>query len=114
MLRIKLVKYESLKKRHDEIFRDLGEGTVIVVDARLTPAEEANLIQETMKMISEVFPGIEIGSVSRSRMKGTAFEKFRDILVERVLGKRMGITVIGPAAIVSRIEKHPDDLVVYF
>jgi hypothetical protein len=114
MLKIKLVKYEKLKKGYDEIFRDLKEGTIIVVDARLTPLEEVHLIQETMKMISETFSGIELGSISRSHMKGNAFEKFRDILAERVLGKKMGITIIGPAMIVSSIEKHPEELVVRF
>jgi hypothetical protein len=114
MLRIKLVKYENLKKKREEIFRDLEEGVVIVVDAKLSPSEEAHLIQDTMKLISGTFSGIELGTIARSHMHGPLTEKFRDAIVEKVLGKKMGITVIGPATIVSRIVKNPDELVVCF
>jgi len=113
MLRIKLVRYEKIKSGQANILKDLKEGTIIIVDAKFTPSEETNLIHETMEFISDKFSGIELGSVSQYNLKGTLFGKFRDMLGELVMGKRMGITVIGPAKLVRRIESHPEDILLY-
>jgi hypothetical protein len=114
MLKIKLVKYQKLKNEVDTVFSDLMHGSIIIVDAKLSPEEEAELIQETMKMIDDRFSGIELGSIAISHLKGNKFDKLREKFAERLLGKRMGITIIGPAKIVRRIEKHPEELLVYF
>ena len=114
MLKIKLVKYQKLKNEVDAVFRDLMQGSIIIIDPKLTSEEEAELIQETMKMISERFSGIELGSVAVSHLKDNKFDRLREKLAERLLGKRMGITIIGPAKIVRKIEKHPEELLVYF
>ncbi len=114
MLKIKLVRYQKLKNEVDAVFRDLMQDSIVIIDAKLTPEEEAELIQETMKMISEKFSGIELGSIAVSHLKGSKFDKLREKFAERLLGKRMGITIIGPAKIVRRIEKHPEELQIYF
>jgi hypothetical protein len=114
MLKIKLIRYQKLKNEVDAVFRDLMQGSILIIDAKLTPEEEAELIQETMKMISEKFSGIELGSIAVSHLKGSKFDKLKEKFAERLLGKRMGITIIGPAKTVRRIEKHPEELLVYF
>jgi hypothetical protein len=114
MLKIKLVRYQKLKNEIDEVFRDLMEGSILIIDAKLLPEEEAELIQETMKLVSESFSGIELGSIAVSHLKGSKFDKMKERLAERLLGKKMGITIIGPAKTVRRIEKHPEELLVYF
>lgn len=115
MLRLKLIPYEKLKKKdYSDLLKDLEEGTIILVDAKLTPAEEAGIIEETMKIISDKFSGIELSSIEMSKLKGTkGIDRFKNMLVERILGKRRGLTIIGPAKIVRKIEKNPEDLLLY-
>ncbi|MEE9323599.1 MAG: DUF2073 domain-containing protein [Candidatus Aenigmarchaeota archaeon] len=115
MLRIKLIPYEKLKReKYSELLSDLKEGTIILVDAKLTPAEEADLIEETMKIISDKFSGIELSSLEMSHLKDTThFDRFRNLIIERILGKRRGLTIIGPAKIIRKIEKNPEELLLY-
>lgn len=114
MFKIKLVKYKDLKKETPKLFNDLMHNTIILVDAKLSPEEEADLIQETMSYINEKFPGIELGSIAISQLKGTTLDKIKERCAEYLLGKKMGITVIGPAKIIKKIEKRPEELLVYF
>jgi hypothetical protein len=114
MLKIKLVKYEKLKSMLPSLFNDLMHNTIIVVDAKLSPEEEAKLIQETMSLINEKFPGIELGSIALAQIKDTSINKLKERFAEFLLGRKMGITIIGPAKIVKRIERHPEELLVYF
>lgn len=115
MLRIKMIPYERLKKeKFSKLFKDLKEGTIILVDAKLTPAEEAKIIEETMKIVSDRFSGIELSSIELKNLEtSTNFDRFKNMLVERILGRKMGLTVIGPAKIVRKIEKNPEELLLY-
>ena len=115
MLRLKLIPYERLKKgNYSDLLKDLKEGTIILVDAKLTPTEEADLIEETMKIISDRFSGIELSSLELAHMKGArGIDKFRDIIVEKILGKKRGLTIIGPARIIRKIEKNPEELLLH-
>lgn len=115
MLRIKLIPYEKLKRgNYSDLLKDLKEGTIILVDAKLTPSEEADLIEETMKIISDRFSGIELSSLELTELKGTTrMDRFRNLIIERILGKRRGLTIIGPAKIIRKIEKNPEELLLY-
>lgn len=115
MLRIKLIPYEKLKRgNYSDLLKDLKEGTIILVDAKLTPSEEADLIEETMKIISDRFSGIELSSLELTELKGTTrMDRFRNLVIERILGKRRGLTIIGPAKIIRKIEKNPEELLLY-
>ncbi|MCK4531968.1 MAG: DUF2073 domain-containing protein [Candidatus Aenigmarchaeota archaeon] len=115
MLRIKLIPYEKLKRgNYSDLLKDLKEGTIIIVDAKLTPSEEADLIEETMKIISDRFSGIELSSLELTELKGTTrMDRFRNLIIERILGKRRGLTIIGPAKIIRKIEKNPEELLLY-
>jgi hypothetical protein len=115
MLRIKLIPYEKLKRgKYSELLKDLREGTIILIDAKLTPTEEADLIEETMKIISDRFSGIELSSLETGQLKETThLDRFRNLVIERILGKRRGLTIIGPAKIIRKIEKNPEELLLY-
>lgn len=114
-LRIKLVPYERLKKGEiKSLLKDLKEGTIIVVDAKLNSKEEADLIEETMKAVSGKFSGIELSSIDLAELKETTnFERFKNMVIERIMGKKRGLTIIGPAKIIRKIEKNPEELLVY-
>lgn len=115
MLRLKFIPYERLKKKnYSDLLKDLKEGTILLVDAKLTPTEEADLIEETMKIISDKFSGIELSSLELSHLKeSTRMDKFKNAVVERLIGKRRGMTIIGPARIIRKIEKNPEELLLY-
>ncbi len=115
MLRIKFIPYEKLKKmEYSEILEEVKEGTIILVDAKLSPSEEADLIEETMKLISDKFSGIEVSSIELSELREmTGFDRFKNMIVDRILGKKRGMTIIGPAKIIRKIEKNPEELLLY-
>ena len=114
-LRIKLIPYERLKRGDiKSLIKDLKEGTIILIDAKLDPKEEADLIEETMKVISDKFSGIELSSMDLTELKETTnFERFKNMIIERIMGKRRGLTIIGPAKIIRKIEKNPEELLLY-
>ncbi len=112
-LRIKFVPYESMKSDYSSVMKGLKENAIILVDAKLSPEEETDLIKETMKQISSTFKGIEMSSLDISETAQKGLGRIRNIFVEAVLGKKRGITIIGPAKIVRKIKKNPEDLLLY-
>ncbi len=35
------------------------------------------------------------------------------MIIERIAGKKRGLTIIGPAKIIRKIEKNPEELLLY-
>ena len=114
-LKIKILPYENLKKyEFNSIFKDLKEDTIILVDAKLKSEEEAHLIKETMKKVSEKFSGIELSSLELASENNIGFvEKLKKRFMETMIGKKRGLTLIGPAKIIRRIRKNPEHLMLY-
>ena len=115
MLRIKFVPYERVKEeKFKKILKDLADNTIILIDAKLDAKEEAALIAETMKAVSDKFAGIELSSIEiNGKKKVGHYGKFKNALVERVVGKKRGMTVLGPAKIVQKIKRNPEELLLY-
>ena len=114
-LKIKLLPYENLKKyEFSSIFKDLKEDTIILVDAKLKSEEEANIIKETMKRVSDKFSGIELSSLELSSSQSDGFGgKIKNKLIEMVIGKKRGLTLIGSAKIIKKLKKNPEHLMLY-
>jgi hypothetical protein len=108
-LQIEFISSGALKpmdnqQRMDYILKSVKDNKIVVLDGMLSPVDEKNLIQETMKSIDGQFPGIEISTLGRS----DADLKSRII---RLLGGTLGgITVIGPSKLVKEIKKDPNRL----
>ena len=115
MLRIKFVPYERIKEeRFKKILKDLAENTIVLVDAKLDAKEEAALIAETMKSVSDKFSGIELSSIEINSKKDNGhYARFKNALIERIIGKKRGMTVMGPAKIVQKIKRNPEELLLY-
>ena len=115
MLRIKFVPYERIREeRFKKILKDLASNTIILVDAKLDAKEEAALIAETMKNVSDKFTGIELSSIEiNGKKKQGNFDKFKSSIIERIIGKKRGMTVLGPAKIVQKIKRNPEELLLY-
>lgn len=112
-LKIKLMPYEKLgKNSFRDLMKDLQERTLILIDAKLTPDEEASLIEETMKRVNSKFSGIELSSLDFSE-EGNGFRRIKNAIIEKIIGKRRGMTIIGPAKIVRKIKKNPEEILLY-
>lgn len=111
-LRVKVLPYESIKEGGlKEILKDVRENTLIMIDAKLSVDQETYIIQETMKKISDRFPGIELSSMELSHDKGSMpLGNLKNRILEMLMGKKRGITIIGSARIIKKIEKNPQNL----
>lgn len=83
------------------------EDKILLVEGRLTPGEEAKLIESTMEEITKSFKGIEICTVYPQRKKEVQFFHRLRKEVLNMLGYRQGITIIGPASIIKDIKRDP-------
>ncbi len=111
MIKIKFIPYEMVREDSRKIMRALQKETIVLIDAKLGPQEEADLIRDTMEKFSDRFTGIELSSIEAP--EATNLEKLRNVIAERLTGKRRGFTIIGPAGIVRKIKKNPQELLVY-
>ena len=83
------------------------EDKILLVEGRLTPKEEAKLIESTMEEITKSFKGIEICTVYPQKKKDVQFFSRLRKEVLNMLGYRQGITIIGPASIIKDIKRDP-------
>ena len=111
-LRVKVLPYERIKEGGLRgILKDVRENTLIMIDAKLSVEQETNIIQETMKKISDKFSGIELSSLEMSPSKqSNFFNGLKSRLAEMLMGRKRGVTIIGPANIIKKIEKNPQNL----
>lgn len=111
MIKIKFIPYELIRGDYKKIMRALQRNALVLIDAKLNPQEEADLIKDTMERFSDRFHGIELSSIEAPET--TNMEKFKNAIAEKLTGKRRGFTIIGPAGIVRKIRKNPQELLVY-
>ena len=112
-LKIKFLPYEKFRREgFKKLFTDLKGNTIVLVDAKLNSDEEARLIKDTMEKVSTSFTGIEMSSLELEKNSST-LDKIKNTLIEGILGKKRGLTIIGPAKIVRRIEKNPEELLLH-
>ena len=64
-----------------------------------------------MALINSKFKGVEIGIIGPQSIRETELTKIiKANLINIILGKRRGLTIIGPANIVKEIKKDPNRL----
>ena len=114
-LKIRFVPYEKFRENHLGRFLDsMGDNTIILIDAKLSAEEEANLIKETMEKVSSSFSGIELNSLELTNGKKlNNLDKIKNMVIEKIVGKKRGLTIIGPAKTVRQIRKNPEELLLY-
>lgn len=82
--------------------------TVVLLQGRLKPEEETELIKVTMEKINKEFRGIELAVVNPGKSKEEGFAKIKSDVINAILGDRQGFTLVGPANVVKAIKKNPD------
>lgn len=89
------------------ILEPVKNNQIVVLEGKLEPKEEAELIQETMREIDECFKGIEFSYIDPHPDHDVLIEKIRNTLLHLLLGNREGFTVIGPNHLIKEIKKNP-------
>ncbi|MAG72806.1 hypothetical protein CL620_00695 [archaeon] len=100
----------SSAKRVNKLLNVVKQDKIVVMEGRLRKQEEADLIEITMEEISPKFKGIELSTVYPDKNKQTAMQKVKGRFATMLLGDRQGLTIIGPANVVKKIEQNPDKI----
>ncbi len=113
MVTFKFVPYNEIEnlssaKRVNKLIKIVKEDKIVIMEGRLRKQEEADLIEITMEEISPQFKGIELSIVYPDKDKQDAMQKIKGAFATVLLGDRQGLTIIGPASIVKKIENDPD------
>ena len=82
------------------------DNKIVLLQGRLKKEEEAELIQATMEEINRDFKGIEL-AVIEPREKDGGIKGF---ITNLLLGDRLGMTVVGPANVVTSIKRNPNKI----
>lgn len=97
-------------KRVNKLLNIVKEDRIVIMEGRLKKEEETDLIEITMEEISPQFKGIELSVIYPDKDKLNTMQKVKGAFATLLLGDRQGLTIIGPASIVKRIEKNPDKI----
>ncbi len=113
MVTFKFVPYTEIEnlssaKRVNKLIKIVKEEKIVIMEGRLRKQEEADLIEITMEEITPQFKGIELSVVYPDKDKQDAMQKLKGAFATILLGDRQGLTIIGPASIVKKIENDPD------
>lgn len=107
--------YLSSYRRVKKLIEMAEENKIILIQGKLEPNEEADLIEETMRKIgkSSKFKGIELTSFVPQTKSLTVFQNLREKMANALVGNRDSLTVIGPATVVREIKKDPTKIELY-
>ena len=115
MLTLQFIPYYEIEglssdKRISKLLRAAKSNKIVLLEGRLRPGEEADLIQKTMSEINDNFKGIELSTIKSDALSEGFLRKLRARIVNLLLGNRRGLTIIGPAKIVKEIKQDPDKI----
>ena len=97
-------------RRVKKILDIVKENRIVLLEGRLKKQEETDLIEITMEEIDAKFKGIELAVINPEKKDRNILKKMRHGFVNALLRDRVGLTIIGPAAIVKEIKKDPDKI----
>jgi len=101
----------SSAKRVNKLLNIVKQNKIVLLEGRLRKEEETDLIEITMEEISKSkFKGIELSVIYPEKDKFSGVKKVRQGFVNMLLGDRQGLTIIGPASVVKKIEQNPDNI----
>ena len=100
----------SSAKRVNKLLNIVKENKIVILEGRLKKEEETDLIEITMEEIDGQFKGIELSVIYPDKEKFSGLKKVRQGFVNVLLGDRQGMTIVGPASVVKKIEQNPDKI----
>jgi hypothetical protein len=100
----------TIDEKLRRILKAVKDDKIIMIEGRLNPMEESELIKKTMSEISKKFKGIEIASVEYEFKSESFLENIKKDFAHYLLKRRSGLTIVGPATIVREIRKDPSKI----
>ncbi|MFH1916564.1 MAG: DUF2073 domain-containing protein [Nanoarchaeota archaeon] len=100
----------SSVKRIQKLLKIVKTNKIILLEGKLKPHEEAELIRKTMEEIDDKFKGIEISNIYPEAKNDPLLVKFKSKFINLLLGDRKGFTIIGPATVIKEIKQDPDKI----
>ena len=97
-------------RRVKKIMDIVKENKIVLLEGRLKKQEETDLIEITMEEIDDKFKGIELAVINPEKKDKNILKKMKHGFVNVLLRDRVGLTIIGPAAVVKEIKKDPDKI----
>jgi len=116
MLVLQFIKYSEIEeldsdKRIKKLLNFVKHDKIVVLEGRLKKEEEAALIEKTMESIDKKFTGIELAVIYPDENKDLTFVKrIKKEFINFLLGYRVGMTIVGPASIVTEIKQDPNKI----
>ena len=97
------------------IFKIVKKNKIVLMQGRLKPQEEAQLIEQTMGQITKKFSGISFCTIlpeqqngKKNGKKGQTSGIFKNAVYNLFMKNRDTLTIIGPASLVKEIRKNPN------
>lgn len=97
-------------KRVNKLLNIVKQNKIVLLEGRLKKEEETDLIEITMEEINNKFKGIELSVIYPDKDKFSGLKRVKQGFVNALLGDRQGMTIIGPASIVKKIEQNPNKI----
>lgn len=89
----------------DFIIQKIKKNVIVVLEEGLSPQEETELIETTMREIdAKDFHGIEFYRIDHQP------SSLRDKLANYISGKKGGLTIVGPTRMVEAIKRDPNGI----
>ncbi len=115
MVTFQFIPYQDIEsltsaKRINKLLNIVKDNRIVIMEGRLTKEEEGDLIEITMEEIGPKFKGIELSVIYPDKNAQDWQQKMKGVFANMLLGDRLGLTIIGPASIVKKIEKNPDKI----
>ena len=84
--------------------------SIVLMEGRLKPEEETQLIEKTMREINKQFKGVELCTLYPEDKNMDLFKKVKKNFTSFLLGDREGLTIIGPATVIKEIRRDPNKI----
>ncbi len=100
-----VISSKSSLEKIDFIIEKIKNNVIVILEEGLSPKEEAELIETTMREIDvKDFHGIEFYRIDHKEMR------LRDRLANYISGRKTGMTIVGPTRMVEAIKKESDGI----
>ncbi len=109
-IELEFISSDTLAPKSEEekmkfILDKIKDNKILVMEESLTTTEESRLIEATMLMVTQKFPGIEVSTLRKDTAPG-----IREKIIRLLGGKRGGLTVIGPSKLIKKVKKEPEKI----
>ncbi len=118
MVTLQFVPYHEIEdlgsaRRVKKLIDIVKQNKIVLLQGRLKKEEETDLISIAMEEFGDKFKGIELAVINPKNNDATGLKKARNNFFRFLLGNRQGLTIIGPANIVTEIKKDPNKIELY-